>query len=160
MPLPNFITNLFSGGATKLVDSIGGVIDNLTLSKEEKEKLKISLLQETNKHLQVMQALAVEETEAYLKDMDSARAREIAIATADKAPALNKLISPILALVVVVSTLLIWALILFRHYEPKNSESMIIGALTAICGGVINYYFGSSVSSANKSKQIETIINK
>jgi len=30
------LTNLFSGGAAKLVSSVGGVLDNLTTSKEEK----------------------------------------------------------------------------------------------------------------------------
>jgi hypothetical protein len=30
------LTNLLSGGASKLIDSVGGVLDNLTTSKEEK----------------------------------------------------------------------------------------------------------------------------
>ena len=30
------IANLLSGGAAKLVESVGGVLDNLTTSKEEK----------------------------------------------------------------------------------------------------------------------------
>ena len=32
----SILTNIFSGGASKLVDSVGGVLDNLTTSKEEK----------------------------------------------------------------------------------------------------------------------------
>jgi len=32
----SILTNLLSGGAAKLVDSVGGVLDNLTTSKEEK----------------------------------------------------------------------------------------------------------------------------
>ena len=32
----SILTNLLSGGAIKLVDSVGGVLDNLTTSKEEK----------------------------------------------------------------------------------------------------------------------------
>jgi len=32
----NFLTNLFSAGATELVKGVGGVLDNLTTSKEEK----------------------------------------------------------------------------------------------------------------------------
>lgn len=34
--MPNFITRLFSGGATKLVEGIGGVLDELITSKDEK----------------------------------------------------------------------------------------------------------------------------
>ena len=32
----SILTNLFSGGAADLVKSVGGVLDNLTTSKEEK----------------------------------------------------------------------------------------------------------------------------
>ena len=32
----SIITNLLSGGASKLIDSVGGVLDNLTTSKDEK----------------------------------------------------------------------------------------------------------------------------
>ena len=32
----NFLTNIFSGGAADLVEGVGGVLDNLTTSKEEK----------------------------------------------------------------------------------------------------------------------------
>jgi len=32
----SILTNLLSGGAAKLVESVGGVIDNLHTSKEEK----------------------------------------------------------------------------------------------------------------------------
>ena len=32
----SILTSIFSSGATALVDSVGGVLDNLTTSKEEK----------------------------------------------------------------------------------------------------------------------------
>ena len=32
----NFLANIFSAGATELVKGVGGVLDNLTTSKEEK----------------------------------------------------------------------------------------------------------------------------
>jgi len=32
----SILTNLLSGGASKLIDSVGGVLDNLTTSKDEK----------------------------------------------------------------------------------------------------------------------------
>ena len=100
------------------------------------------------------------ELEATVKDMQSARDREIQIANSDKAPMINKIIQPIMALVIVVSTFTIWALILFRHYEPKTDEAIIIGALTTLCGGVVNYYFGSSSGSAQKSKQLDKLSNQ
>ena len=39
----SILTNLFSGGAADLVKSVGGVVDNLTTSKEEKLQLKNDL---------------------------------------------------------------------------------------------------------------------
>ena len=44
--MPNFITRLFSNGATKLVEGIGNVLDELITSKDEKlaAELKIKEL--------------------------------------------------------------------------------------------------------------------
>jgi hypothetical protein len=105
-----------------------------------------------------MEVEVTKQMDIQAKENESARKREIEIATNDKAPLLNKIITPILALIIVCSTLIIWALILFRHYEPKSSESMIIGALTTLSAGVISYYFGSSLSSHNKDKKINDMI--
>ena len=160
MPLPNFITNLFAGGGSKIIETITNTIDEFTLSKEEKETLKIKLIESTNTHLQIMEQEATKQMDIQAKENDSARKREVDIATSDKAPLLNKIITPILALIIVCSTLVIWALILFRNYEPKSSESMIIGALTTLSAGVISYYFGSSIGSLNKQTQLDKIVNK
>lgn len=43
------IIEFLSGGAGKLVDSIGGIIDDLNLSKEEKEQFKLLMAQEVRK---------------------------------------------------------------------------------------------------------------
>jgi len=158
MPLPKVLTNLFGGKASDIISSVGGVIDNLTQSKEEKEAAKIELQKVINEHLHNMEVEVTKQMDIQAKENDSARAREIAIVTSDKAPLLNKIITPILALIIVCSTLIIWALILFRNYEPKSSESMIIGALTTLSAGVISYYFGSSLSSHNKDKKINDMI--
>ena len=41
----SILGNLFSGGAGELVDSVGGVLDNLTTSKEEKLEAKRKMKQ-------------------------------------------------------------------------------------------------------------------
>lgn len=158
MPLPKVLTNLFSGGASKLIDSAKGIISEFHLSPEDKLKAEKELTALLNQHAQAMEQEVTKQMDIQAKENDSARAREIAIATSDKAPLLNKIITPILALIIVCSTLIIWALILFRNYEPKSSESMIIGALTTLSAGVISYYFGSSLSSHNKDKKINDMI--
>lgn len=160
MGLLDKLKGLAASGAATIIEKAGVAIDNIVTNKEELEKCKIEMAKVVNEHMEKMAAEQNKELELQLKDMGDARNREIQIATSDKAPVLNKIIQPIIALVVVLSTLGIWALILFRHYEPKTNESIIIGALTAIATGVINYYFGSSSGSASKSKQLDSMMNK
>ena len=39
----NLLNKLFSGGTSKLVESVGGVLDNLTTTKDEKLEAKRKL---------------------------------------------------------------------------------------------------------------------
>ncbi len=158
MPLPKVLTNLFGGKASDIISSVGNVVDNFVQTKEEKDAAKLEITKAINEHIHNMEVEVTKQMDIQAKENESARKREIEIATNDKAPLLNKIITPILALIIVCSTLIIWALILFRHYEPKSSESMIIGALTTLSAGVISYYFGSSLSSHNKDKQLNSMI--
>lgn len=160
MPILETIKGLMNGG--KIIESVGGVIDNLTTSKEEKEQLKIELAKEINRHEEKL----IEETnrivEAELKDLSDARNREIQIATSDKAPLINKIIQPLLALLILGSCFLMWYIILFKDI-PKEKETIvagIVGSLTTLSMGVVGFYFGSSSSSAAKQKQLEKMINK
>lgn len=159
MPIP-FLANIFKGKAGEIISSIGGVIDNLSISKEEKEAFKADFEKETNRHIEQLEQNALKETEMLLKDMSDARNREIQIATSDKAPLINKIIQPILALFIVIATLTIWALILFRNYEPKTNEAMIVGALTTLAANVLSYYFGSSTGSKSKQEQLDKMSSK
>jgi len=44
----SWLTTLFSGGVSKVVDSVGGVIDELVTSDEEREQLKVKIQKELN----------------------------------------------------------------------------------------------------------------
>lgn len=39
----SFLSKLFSGGISDVVDSVGGLLDKFTLSKEEKEEIKLEM---------------------------------------------------------------------------------------------------------------------
>ncbi len=39
----SFFSKLFSGGVSEVVDSVGGVLDKFTLTKQEKEEIKMEL---------------------------------------------------------------------------------------------------------------------
>jgi hypothetical protein len=155
-PILNKIKNVFSGGASKLVDSANNLIDNLTLSKEEKEQFKIDFLKATNEHLQIMEQEATKQMDIQQKENESARNRETQIVTSDKAPLLNKIISPLLALLILGSTFLFWYIMMFKDID-KDKEilvSGVIGSLTTLSMGVVSYYFGSSIGSHNKQVQL------
>ena len=162
MPLPQILTGLFSGGASKIVDSVKGVISEFHLSPEDKLKAEQAILEATNKHIETMEQEFTKQFEIQMKEMDSARKREIDIATSDKAPLLNKIITPILAMLILGSTFIFWYIIIFKDISKEKEVliSGIIGSLTTVSMGVVGYYFGSSIGSANKQSQIDKYINK
>lgn len=103
----------------------------------EHEKLLIEAQTEGRK-------LDIQEVMAYLGDADSARKREISIATAEGAPLLNKVIAPVLAIVVVVGGgFMLW------HSEDGDTKMALVGLITMVLG----YYFGTSMGST-KSQQL------
>jgi len=155
------LSNIFSGGAAKLVESVGGALDGLITSKEEKEAAKLAIQQEINRHLESVQSDATKQMELELKDMSDARNREIQIVTSDKAPLLNKIIQPVLALLILGSCFLFWYMMLYVEI-PKDKEVQIAGvtgALTTLSMGVVQFFFGSSSSSASKQAQINKMVN-
>jgi len=81
-----------------------------------------------------------------MADRDSARKNEAALATSENTPLLNKSVTPILAIVVVVA----WGLIqyhLLTHVVPNEMREIIIRVLGTLDGAlvmVLSYYFGAS----------------
>jgi hypothetical protein len=79
-------------------------------------------------------------------DRDSARKNEAALATNENVPILNKSVTPILALVIVVA----WGFIqyhLLTHIVPDVMREIIIRVLGTLDGAlvmVLSYYFGAS----------------
>jgi hypothetical protein len=121
--------------------------------EHEEELLKLKL--EDNK-------LDLQELDLRLKDTADARKRETEIATSEKAPLLNKIVTPVLALFVTALTFILFGFLMFdtSPVEPSRKDILVyvLGALTAISTQVISYYFGSSVGSKDKSAQLERAI--
>jgi phosphotransferase system glucose/maltose/N-acetylglucosamine-specific IIC component len=90
-----------------------------------------------------------------LKDTNDARVRETQIVTSDKAPLLNKLITPILALGLLGITFTLFGIVLFQAnpIDPSRKDILIyiLGVLSAVATQVVSYYFGSSVGSKEKT---------
>jgi hypothetical protein len=102
------------------------------------------------------------ELESHVKEMESARNREIQIATSEFAPMLNKIVTPILALGTVALTFILYAIIIFTDVDEQSKDILIyvLGALTSAVTMVLGYYFGSSAGSKEKSAQIDDLLGK
>lgn len=94
-------------------------------------------------------------------DLGSARDREVKIATSDSAPTLNKIITPVLAIGVLVLTFGLFAVVLFGGGEVEGNRKdlviYILGVLSTISTQVVAYYFGSSRGSAAKDDTIRAL---
>jgi hypothetical protein len=114
------------------------------------------------KLMEMAQKGQLAELEAMTKEMDSARKREIEIATSQFAPMINKIVTPILALGTVGLTFLLFGVIVFVEVKPEAKDIIIyvLGALTSAVTMVLGYYFGSSQGSKEKSMQLDEILDK
>ena len=160
----SFITDLFSGGAGKLVDSVGNVLDKVVTTKEEKMQLENELKKAEFEHEVEMEKLSVAEKQLVYGDIDSARKREAEVQTSEHATTLSKNVSPILALGTVALTLILFYILVFRpksiEKDSKDVVVYILGVLSAILSQIYSYYFGSSQGSAAKNKMITDMQNQ
>lgn len=119
----------------------------------EEELLKLQL--EQNK-------LDLSKFEMELKDTADARDREVQIATSDKAPLLNKVITPALAIAIVVLTFVLFGIVMFQKVpvDPSRKDILIyvLGVLSAVATQVVSYYFGSSSGSNQKNDILKDAI--
>jgi len=127
-------------------------IAQLKIAEMQHEEELMRLRLEENK-------LDLEELGMRLKDTDSARGRETAIATSKDAPLLNKVITPILALGILLITLTLFSVVMFQEAPVDSSRKdiliYILGVLSAISTQIVSYYFGSSQGSKDKSDQLK-----
>ncbi len=106
--------------------------------------------------------LDLAELELRLKDTDSAREREVQISTSDKAPLLNKIVTPVLALSILILTFVLFGVVMFDDTPVEASRKdiliYILGVLSAIASQIVSYYFGSSVGSKDKTDALKEAI--
>ncbi len=155
------LSKILGSGAGDLIEKVGGTIDKFVTTGAEKEQMKQEMLKLVNDHQEKVASLAQAELDSQLKDSADARNREIAIATSDKAPKINKIITPILAMGTVLLTFILFYMVMFKPMgAEKDIIIYILGALTAIDSQIFSYYFGSSKSSSAKTDQITKMLEK
>ncbi len=114
------------------------------------------------KLMEMAQRGELAQLESHVKEMQSARDREIQIATSEAAPMLNKIVTPVLALGTVVLTFILFGIIIFVDVDGDSKDILIyiLGALTSSVTMILGYYFGSSAGSKEKSAQIDELLEK
>lgn len=160
----NFLSDLFSSGATSLVTAIGDSLDKLVTSDEEKKELDNELAKATMQYEVQMATLSVQEKQIEMQDRDSARVNQSRIQESEHASWLAKNVQPFLALVIIALTFgIYWYIIFYGNKQQLDESGMkdlviyILGALTTIVTQVVAYFFGSSSGSAAKSKTLEAM---
>lgn len=120
--------------------------------EHEEELLKLKI--EENK-------LNLEELKELLADTKSAREREVQIANS-AAPLLNKIVTPVLALTLLLMTFILFGVVMFDNnpVEPSRKDILIyiLGVMSAVSTQVVSYYFGSSQGSKDKGDQLKEIM--
>lgn len=156
-----FLSDLFSGGASTLVDSVGKVLDNVITTKEEKGQLEIELRKSEQEFQMEMRKLDLQEQQAVLGDMSNARSREVQMMNSENNTKLNKNLMPILALGTIFLILSLFFVLVFTpsviKAESKDVIIYILGALSAVLAQIYSYYFGSSIGSADKQKTLNNL---
>jgi hypothetical protein len=161
----NLVANAVMAKGKDYVEKKLGVELKPDMSSEDLAKVQIAQMEHEEELLRLRieeDKLDLAELEMRLKDTNDARVRETQIVTSDKAPLLNKLITPILALGLLGITFTLFGIVLFQAspIDPSRKDILIyiLGVLSAVATQVVSYYFGSSQSSKDKTDALKEAI--
>ena len=156
------VANAVLAKGKKVVEDKLGVELKPDMSSEDMAKVQMAQMEHEEELLRLRleeNKLDLAELELRLKDTDSAREREVAIATSDKAPLLNKIVTPVLALSILLLTFVLFGVVMFDNTPVETSRKdiliYVLGVLSAIATQIVSYYFGSSQGSKEKSDQLK-----
>lgn len=155
------MAELFSDGATELVETVGSTLDKLIASLKEKQQLNNEIIKTEHNFKLEMKKLSNEENQIMLTDVSNARQREVQISTSETATKLNKNLMPYMAIGTIVTTMFFFFILIFRPKsitpESRDIVLYILGILSAILTQLYSYYFGSSAGSAIKDRTIANL---
>ena len=161
----NLVANAVLAKGKKVVEEKLGVELKPDMSSEDLAKVQIAQMEHEEELLRLRieeDKLDLAELELRLKDTDSAREREVQISTSDKAPLLNKIVTPVLALSILMLTFVLFGVVMFDDSPVEASRKdiliYILGVLSAIASQIVSYYFGSSQSSKDKTDALKEAI--
>lgn len=161
----NLVANAVMAKGKDYVEKKLGVELKPDMSPEDLVKVQIAQMEHEEELLKLRleeDKLDLAELQARLKDTNDARERETQIATSDKAPLINKIITPILALGILVLTFALFGVVMFQDAPIEASRKdiliYVLGVLSAIASQIVSYYFGSSAGSKEKTNALREAI--
>lgn len=167
--MANFFTDIFSAGASSLVETVRKAIDDNVTSDEERKALDNELAKAAMQHEVAMATIGLQDKQSHFADTASARENQSRVQESEHASWIAKNVHSILALGIIGLTFFMYWYIVFS----KNSETVlsansamkdvviyILGALTTVATQVVSYFFGSSSGSADKSKTLNALANR
>lgn len=161
----NLVANAVMAKGKKVVEEKLGVELKPDMSSEDLAKVQIAQMEHEEELLKLRleeDKLDLAELQARLKDTNDAREREVQIANSDKAPLINKIVTPVLALSILLLTFILFGVVMFDDSPVEASRKdiliYILGVLSAIASQIVSYYFGSSQSSKDKTDALKEAI--
>ena len=149
----NELLSLVKGIAPSIATALGSPLAGMAVSalaerfgvEDEVEAVTKAIKADPEAAMKLKQ-LELDKFKAVLADKDSARNREATIATSEKAPLINKLVSPVLALIVVVAWVGIQYTLLNTTVPQEMRElvARVLGTLDGALMVILSYYFGAS----------------
>jgi energy-converting hydrogenase Eha subunit A len=155
MMLTNLLKGVAPGLATAVAGPMGGIAVKMIAEKLGVAPTETSVADYLTHHPEAAAKLAeidLEKIKAQYAEMDSARNREIAIASSTNVPYINKVVTPLLALGVTALSFILFAILIFVDVKPEAKDILIyiLGVLSAAVTQILSYYFGSSQGSKDK----------
>ena len=140
------------------------LVDKFFPDPEAKAKAQMELLKMQQDGELAKMANDTEIAKIYAADVASARNRESSVATSEHAPYLNKIVTPVLAIGVLILIFTLFGVIIFDDGVVDSTKKDILiyvmGVLSAIATQIISYYFGSSQGSNAKNNSIDKLLSK
>jgi hypothetical protein len=161
----NLVANAVMAKGKDYVEKKLGVELKPDMSSEDLAKIQIAQMEHEEELLKLRleeDKLDLAELQARLKDTNDAREREVQIANSDKAPLINKIVTPVLALSILLLTFVLFGVVMFDGSPVEASRKdiliYVLGVLSAIASQIVSYYFGSSQSSKDKTDALKEAI--
>jgi hypothetical protein len=161
----NLVANAVMAKGKKVVEEKLGVELKPDMSPEDLAKIQIAQMEHEEELLKLRleeDKLDLAELQARLKDTNDAREREVQIANSDKAPLINKIVTPVLALSILLLTFVLFGVVMFDGSPVEASRKdiliFVLGVLSSIASQIVSYYFGSSQGSKDKSDALKEAI--